>query len=91
MDKRLSLMISGQVQGVSYRMETIKKARKFKLTGFVKNTEDDRVRIIAEGKEKNLELLKEWALLGSKYAKVEAVKFKYSDPTNEFENFTVKK
>ena len=91
MDKRLSLMISGRVQGVSYRMETIKKARELKLTGFVKNTEDKRVRIIAEGKEKNLELLKDWAMAGSRNAKVEKVKFKYSDAIGEFDNFAVKK
>ena len=59
--------------------------------GFVKNTDDGRVRIIAEGKEKKLALLRDWATSGSQNAKVEAVKHKYADPTGEFDNFTVKK
>jgi len=91
MGKRLSLMISGQVQGVSFRVKTIKRARGLKLTGFVMNTDDGRVRIVAEGKEKKLELLKEWALIGARYAKVQGVKHKYSDSTDEFDNFIVKK
>ncbi|MDX1682493.1 MAG: acylphosphatase [Phycisphaeraceae bacterium] len=45
---------SGHVQGVGFRMTTRQIARNFDVTGSVKNLDDGRVRLVAEGAESEL-------------------------------------
>ncbi len=52
--KRIHLFISGEVQGVTYRYRSSKKARELGLKGFVKNLYDGRVELIAEGNNKQV-------------------------------------
>ncbi|MGV3607144.1 MAG: acylphosphatase [Planctomycetaceae bacterium] len=42
---------SGRVQGVGFRVNARQIARRFQVTGFVKNLEDGRVQLRAEGEE----------------------------------------
>lgn len=42
---------SGRVQGVGFRVNARQIARRFQVTGFVKNLEDGRVQLCAEGEE----------------------------------------
>ena len=88
--RRLSLLIKGKVQGVFYRATAARIARRLGLDGFVQNLSDGRVRIVAEGSEKKLERLKDWAGKGTKYAQVESIKLKYSESTKEFGSFEVR-
>ena len=68
------MWISGKVQGVFFRKSTQEKARELNLTGWVKNLEDGRVQIWAQGEEDNLKKLKEWTHSGPDRANVEHVK-----------------
>lgn len=52
MKKRLQVLFSGRVQGVGFRYTTERLARKFPVTGFVKNLSDGKVELVAEGEEK---------------------------------------
>ena len=54
MKKRTDLKIYGKVQGVFFRDTARIEAEKLGLTGFVRNTPDGTVEIVAEGEDKNL-------------------------------------
>jgi len=52
--KRLQVFFSGTVQGVGFRFTAERLARRFSVSGFVRNLEDGRVEVVAEGEEATL-------------------------------------
>lgn len=46
---RKRVLFSGRVQGVGFRYTTSGLARRFNVTGYVKNLSDGRVELVAEG------------------------------------------
>lgn len=52
---QLKAMVSGKVQHVGYRSRVVTMARTLDLKGFVKNLEDGRVYVVAEGEKQDLE------------------------------------
>lgn len=46
---RLIVSVAGRVQGVGFRFATVEVARRFSVTGFVRNESDGSVRVEAEG------------------------------------------
>ena len=54
-DKRVHVFYSGQVQGVGFRYSVRDIAMSLAVTGWVKNLEDRRVEVVAEGEQKDLE------------------------------------
>lgn len=87
--KRVLLLISGDVTGVGFRFSTIQIARELGLTGWVRNTEDGKVEIIAEGEKEKLENLVMWARKGPPLAQVEKVNVEWQEATGEFRDFDV--
>ena len=85
--KRIIINVYGLVQGVFFRYTTRKVARKLGLTGIVKNKPDGSVYIEAEGSEKSLLELLEFAKKGPKYARVEKIEHRFEEPENKFKNF----
>ncbi len=65
--------VSGVVQGVGFRFFTIHRARKYHITGWVKNLYDGRVEIEAEGKKQNLILFIEDIKTGPSYGHVSGI------------------
>jgi len=51
----LHLLISGMVTGVWFRDFVVQNARKIGVAGWVKNTNDEKVETVIEGKEENVE------------------------------------
>ena len=51
----VDVFYSGKVQGVGFRYQTVQVAREFVVTGEVKNLEDGRVFLSAEGAEADVE------------------------------------
>ena len=49
--KRMQVFFSGTVQGVGFRFTAERLARRFSVTGFVRNLDDGRVEVTAEGEE----------------------------------------
>ena len=49
--KARMVIYSGKVQGVGFRATTAEIARDYPITGWVKNLEDGRVQLLAEGPE----------------------------------------
>jgi len=54
MRKLLHIYYSGKVQGVGFRFFTQRISEDLGILGWVKNLDDGRVEIVAEGKEENL-------------------------------------
>ena len=88
--KRVSVYISGRVQGVFFRAETQRAATGLSLTGWVRNLADGRVQAILEGEDKNVDKMLEWCSKGPPAARVENVIVTEKPFTGEFNNFTIK-
>jgi acylphosphatase len=73
MQKTISIIVSGKVQGVYYRQSTKEKARELNITGEVRNLPDDSVSIIATGTAEQLDQLIEWCSIGPPRARVMGV------------------
>lgn len=52
--RRLAARFDGHVQGVGFRFTTVEVARDFAVQGFVQNTVDGSVKLVAEGEESEL-------------------------------------
>ena len=91
MKKKLTIEVYGRVQGVSFRDNTVREAKELELTGFVMNRGEDTVYIEAEGTENSLILLLQWTQTGDFPAKVTGMKFEWSEFTDSFKEFTVKR
>ncbi len=60
--KSVRILISGRVQGVFFRVYTQRYARELNgVSGFVRNLNDGRVEIVAEGVEGELKKLVNWS------------------------------
>ncbi len=84
---RVHVLISGRVQRVFFRANTIKEARELNLTGWVRNTEDGKVEAVFEGSENKIKEILLWCRQGPKLAKVEKVEVEYGPATGEFKEF----
>ncbi len=88
--KRMHVIVSGIVQGVFFRAHTEEWATQLSIKGFVRNTEDGYVEIVAEGEEENLKKLLERVKIGPPAAKVESVKVEWQKAKNEFKDFRIR-
>jgi len=86
---RLHARIHGEVQGVSFRYYTQRKASELELGGLVRNHWDGSVEVVAEGKRKAVEQLLSWLHIGPPSAYVERVDAQWEKPSGEFRRFEV--
>ena len=75
----IHLVISGKVQGVFYRASAKEQAEKLKLNGWVKNTKEGNVEVLASGSEENLKKFTEWCKNGPDGAYITNVEVTNSD------------
>ena len=73
MKKTVKLKIYGKVQGVGFRVFTLKIAEKLNIQGFVKNCYDQTVEIIATQTKDKLLQFKKLLFIGSKYSEVSKI------------------
>ncbi len=71
--RRIHCRVSGKVQGVWYRASTQREAHALGLAGWVRNLEDGRVELVAEGPRDAVEQLEAWLRHGPPHAHVERV------------------
>lgn len=71
--RRIRAIVSGRVQGVSYRASTAHEARRLGLVGWVKNRSDGTVELEAEGADDAVASLLAWCKAGPPAAMVNAV------------------
>lgn len=70
----MRLRISGRVQGVYFRHYAREQARRRGITGWVRNTEDGDVEVVAEGAPETLAAFADWCRLGPPDAVVTGVR-----------------
>lgn len=87
--KQVRLKITGNVQGVFFRAETQDKAKKLGLFGWVRNTSDGGVEVLAQGSLEKLKALIEWCRNGPEHANVENVEISWEKPEKTFTNFGI--
>ncbi|NMT64806.1 acylphosphatase [Marinobacter orientalis] len=85
--QRLTMRISGKVQGVYYRASAAEKAEELGVTGYAKNLPDGRVEVIAEGPQTALASLQRWCNDGPPAADVDRVDATEGPATGEFTGF----
>ena len=81
--------VSGIVQGVFFRDSTRNKANELSLTGWVRNTDDGKVELVACGDAQHLQQLEEWLWQGPVTAKVDEV-VSETCSVEEFEGFVIR-
>ena len=87
---RLHAIIYGDVQGVFFRAGTQELGNSLDLTGWVRNTPDGNVELVAEGEKEKLEQLLEYCNKGPDGAAVERVESEWLAFKGEFKNFGIK-
>ena len=82
-------MISGMVQGVLFRREITSLARQLDITGWVRNLQDGRVEVMAEGGKEKLDELVQFCRIGPSRARVKNIEVDWSDFKDEFRGFRI--
>ncbi len=87
--RRIRAIVSGRVQGVSYRASTRAEARQLGLAGWVKNRDDGSVELEAEGPDDKVEALVQWCQHGPPAAHVTRVAVDELTPSGTDAGFDV--
>ena len=86
---RVRISVSGRVQGVGYRAFTVRAAEERGLVGGVKNCEDGRVELEAEGPKHQIMSLIEALKVGPPASRVADVRVEWVTATGRHRNFAV--
>lgn len=90
MQSRIHAIISGKVQGVTFRYHAGKLAKTLGIKGWIKNNSNGTVELIAEGEEIQLQTFLTWCHNGPQHAQVATIDAKWQEPTGEFQDFKIK-
>mgnify|MGYP006291970393 CR=1 FL=1 len=88
--ERSEVVFRGRVQGVFFRATTVDVARRFDVTGWVRNEADGSVRMVAEGDSSELDRFVA-AVEEAKKGNIEEVQVKKSAAMGEFETFEIRR
>lgn len=88
--KQFHIIVSGKVQGVYFRDNTLKKATSLGLKGYVKNLEDGTVEAIAQGSQEKLDKLIDFFQTSPGSSDVVSINIKNTDPIKRYDDFKVK-
>ena len=89
---KIQVMISGDVQGVWFRVSAQDKANELGLTGWVKNLFSNAVEIVAEGDRDNLAVFAGWLTTGPPNATIDKISVEWKEqPEKEFSSFEIQK
>lgn len=85
----MQAFFEGAVQGVGFRFTAERLARRFSVMGYVRNLDDGRVEVTAEGEESELvDFLTAIRESGMKYY-IQNVESHWSEATGVFKNFCI--
>jgi acylphosphatase len=88
--RRVTVRVSGYVQGVGFRMFTRRVARELGVAGYVRNLPDGDVEAVAEGDVGALQELITRLERGPAGSRVLDVRIEWDRPTGEFTSFGVR-
>jgi len=84
----IQLIVSGKVQGVYFRASAKKQADSLGLTGWVRNTKDGRVEVVASGSDESICIFRDWCSHGPAGASVKDVEEARSEE-RKFDGFQI--
>jgi acylphosphatase len=88
---RVHILVSGKVQGVYYRQNTVQKAQELGIVGWVRNLSDGRVESVMEGLDVDIDKMLSWCKSGPKDAAVTDIKIMNEEYKKEFFTFDIVK
>ncbi len=83
--------ISGEVQGVGYRYFTQRSSAAHQVRGYVKNLEDGRVEVLAEGNAKSVEAFRHDLAAGPTYSRVGLIEELVVEPSGLYSTFRIER
>lgn len=86
---RVRVFAGGRVQGVAYRFFVEKCAVRLNVTGWVRNLDDGRVEVLAEGSAGQVETFLERLREGPRLARIDAFDVRREASTGEFADFKI--
>lgn len=89
MKVKAHVIVTGRVQGVYFRGNTMNEARKHNVNGWVRNLSDGRVEAIFEGKKEDVDKLIDFVSKGPSRAKVTDLELEWRDYKGEFADFRI--
>ena len=83
------VVIAGRVQGVFFRVETSRAAKRCRVSGWVRNKSDGTVEAVFEGPRKQVEQMLDWCRKGAPLARVDRVDVEWRDAAGQFRSFAI--
>ena len=71
--RHVKITVTGKVQKIGFRFMAMQTAVKLGVSGFVKNVDNDKVYIEAEGEEGKVEEFIKWCKTGPTWARVDQI------------------
>ena len=84
-------LISGEVQGVGYRYFTQRSSARHQVRGYVRNLDDGRVEVHAEGSPKAIEEFRLDLAAGPSGSRVGMIEETVLDPTRQYSAFRIER
>jgi acylphosphatase len=85
----IQCLVTGKVQGVSYRAYVQDSATELELVGYVRNNPDGTVTVVAQGTPDVLKSFVEYLHEGSLLAVVEGVSVEWGSPHTTYTEFSI--
>jgi acylphosphatase len=90
MRKRATVFYSGRVQGVGFRYTAREIACGFELTGYVRNLDDGRVELVAEGAQGEVQAFLEAVRASQLGSHIRNADVNWGEVTKEFRGFDIR-
>tara|TARA_Y100000593_G_scaffold46836_1_gene88873 strand:+ start:2017 stop:2295 length:279 start_codon:yes stop_codon:yes gene_type:complete len=88
--KQIHIFVTGRVQGVFFRQSAKVMAIKNNAKGWVRNLDDGRVEIVAQGETQDIDNLAHWCKTGPANSRVDEFELSEENISDEFETFEVR-
>ena len=87
---QLEIKVAGRVQGVGFRYFVKNKADEFNITGWVRNSRNGGVEIVAEGNKSDLETFVSWVKQGPPLSRVDKLFVNWFEKSSGFTIFEIR-
>ena len=84
-------LISGEVQGVGFRYFAQRSSARHQVRGYVRNLDDGRVEVHAEGTDKAVDEFKLDLAAGPNHSRVDEVEEIVVEPTRRYSSFRIER
>lgn len=83
----LSVRVTGKVQGVGFRMATVRQAHSLGIAGWVRNLEDGAVEALLQGTHDRIDQMLSWLRVGPPAARVDEIESQEVHSDRRYDRF----